>query len=445
MANQPISKKPIYNLNLVLQETGIKADTIRAWERRYHLPQPKRTEGGHRLFSEFDIETIKWLIARQGEGMRISQAVQLWREIESNGQDPLGSTVPEPLMMPQAAKTEQNEGNLAFHRNGWIQACLNYDESTAEQLLTQSFAQFTPETVCVEILQFGLSEIGSLWYQGKASVQQEHFASELAIRRMHSLIAAAPRPIRNRTIMVGCPPDENHTFSALLVSLLLRYRGWDIIDLGANVPRVRLKETIEKTRPDLVVMIAMRLATSATLLDTSLFLREIDIPLAFGGRVFNVLPDLPKRIPGYFLGEDLSGAIAIIENLITAPMSPIESGFIPGQFSKTISHFKEKQQYIEIQTLNTFTEKSGQQIPLEELQKANNNLAQDIIAALTLGELSLIRSNLAWVEGLMTNNNITGRKLTNYLSAYRDAVKTNLNEMGLPIVNELNSILENKS
>ena len=45
----------------------------------------------------------------------------------------------------------------------------------------------------------------------------------------------------------------------------------------------------------------------------------------------------------------------------------------------------------------------------------------------------------------MTNNNITGRKLTNYLSAYRDAVKTNLNEMGLPIVNELNSILENKS
>ena len=121
MANQPISKKPIYNLNLVLQETGIKADTIRAWERRYHLPQPKRTEGGHRLFSEFDIETIKWLIARQGEGMRISQAVQLWHEIESNGQDPLRSSSTEPLMMPQAAKTEQNGGNLAFFRNGWIQ------------------------------------------------------------------------------------------------------------------------------------------------------------------------------------------------------------------------------------------------------------------------------------------------------------------------------------
>ena len=359
MANQLISKKPIYNLNLVLRETGIKADTIRAWERRYHLPQPKRTEGGHRLFSEFDIETIKWLIARKGEGMRISQAVQLWHEIESNGQDPLRSSPTEPLMMPQAAKTEQNGVNLAFFRNGWIEACLNFDESTAEQLLTQSFAQFAPETVCIEILQFGLSEIGSLWYQGKASVQQEHFASELAIRRLQTLIAAAPRPIRDRTILVGCPQDENHTFSALLVSLLLRYRGWDLVYLGANVPRARLKETIEKTRPDLVVMIAMRLATSATLLDATLFLREFDIPMAFGGRVFNVLPDLHQRIPGYFLGEYLPGAISIIENLITSPMPPIASGFTPGKYSKTISHFIEMQQHIEIQTLNTLNERPG--------------------------------------------------------------------------------------
>jgi methanogenic corrinoid protein MtbC1 len=442
MANQPISKKPIYNLNLVLQETGIKADTLRAWERRYHLPQPKRTEGGHRLFSDFDIETIKWLIARQEEGMRISQAVQLWREIESNEQDALLSTTIDPLMEHRAVITEQESANLVHIRNRWIQACLNFDESTADQLLTQSFAQFTMETVCVEILQFGLSEIGSLWYQGKASVQQEHFASELAIRRLQSLVTAAPQPIRKRTVLVGCPPDENHTFSALLVSLLLRYRGWDVIYLGANVPKARLKETIEKTRPDLVVMIAMRLATSATLLDTALFLREFDIPMAFGGRIFNILPDMPGRIPGYFLGEDLPGAISIIENLITAPMPPIELTFNPDKYSKIISHFIEMQQHIEIQTLNSLNERPGQHIPLEDIQDANHNLAQDIIAALSLGDISLIGSNLAWVEGLMTNYNIPGGALANYLSAYRDAVNTHMNESGLPIVDGLTSMIQ---
>ena len=85
------NKKPRYNINLVVRETGIKADTLRAWERRYKLPQPARSAGGHRLFSDYDIEMIKWLLARQAEGLRINLAVELWRELEANGEDPLDS------------------------------------------------------------------------------------------------------------------------------------------------------------------------------------------------------------------------------------------------------------------------------------------------------------------------------------------------------------------
>ena len=61
----PISQTPAYNLKVVLKETGITADALRAWERRYGLPMPERTSGGHRLYSHYDIETVKWLIARQ--------------------------------------------------------------------------------------------------------------------------------------------------------------------------------------------------------------------------------------------------------------------------------------------------------------------------------------------------------------------------------------------
>ena len=83
------SKTPAYNLKVVIRETGLKADTLRAWERRYGLPQPERTSGGHRLYSQRDIEIIKWLMARQQEGLSISRAVDLWRGLESEGQDPL--------------------------------------------------------------------------------------------------------------------------------------------------------------------------------------------------------------------------------------------------------------------------------------------------------------------------------------------------------------------
>ena len=88
-----ISDTPTFNLKVVLKETGIAADTLRAWERRYGLPMPDRTPGGHRLYSQHDIETVKWLMSKQSEGLSISRAVYLWNEIIASGQDPLPDSV----------------------------------------------------------------------------------------------------------------------------------------------------------------------------------------------------------------------------------------------------------------------------------------------------------------------------------------------------------------
>ena len=48
-----------FNLKAVVQQTGIKPDTLRAWERRYGLPTPERSSGGHRLYSQDDVDTYK--------------------------------------------------------------------------------------------------------------------------------------------------------------------------------------------------------------------------------------------------------------------------------------------------------------------------------------------------------------------------------------------------
>ncbi len=90
--NQMLSTTPAFNLKVVLKETGLAADTLRAWERRYGLPMPQRTAGGHRLYSQRDIETIKWLMKRQAEGLSISRAVDLWNEQLASGTDPLAGT-----------------------------------------------------------------------------------------------------------------------------------------------------------------------------------------------------------------------------------------------------------------------------------------------------------------------------------------------------------------
>jgi methanogenic corrinoid protein MtbC1 len=69
---------------------------------------------------------------------------------------------------------------------------MDFSETTAEQTLNQAFSMFPVEAVCLEVLQRGMSEIGERWYQNRVSVQQEHFASALAMRRLDALLSASP-------------------------------------------------------------------------------------------------------------------------------------------------------------------------------------------------------------------------------------------------------------
>ncbi len=189
-----VSKTPAFNLKVVLKETGIAADTLRAWERRYGLPMPQRSAGGHRLYSQHDIETIKWLIRRQQDGLSISRAVELWKEELASGSDPLAGSVPTTLVPSETFPTADT--SLDSLRALWVEASLNFNEANAEQALNQAFSMFPVEVVSVEILQKGMAQIGKLWYENHASVQQEHFASSLAVRRLDALLSASPAPTR---------------------------------------------------------------------------------------------------------------------------------------------------------------------------------------------------------------------------------------------------------
>src|SRR6058998_2450233 len=87
-----LSLSPVYNTKAVVRETGVPADTFRAWERRYHVPMPHRTATGQRLYSERDIAIIRWLRDRTIEGLTVSQAVRLLEdqgEAEETGEQPI--------------------------------------------------------------------------------------------------------------------------------------------------------------------------------------------------------------------------------------------------------------------------------------------------------------------------------------------------------------------
>ncbi|UCC64819.1 MAG: MerR family transcriptional regulator [Anaerolineae bacterium] len=430
---------PSYNLKAVVQQTGLKPDTLRAWERRYGLPQPQRSEGGHRLYSARDVETIKWLIARQREGLTIRRAVVLWRRLEAEGQDPLHAATSSAAQASSAPLLRTAGDILAKLRQDWIAACLAFDEQGAENILTQAFALYPPETVCLELLQRGVAHIGDGWYHGQTTVQQEHFATALAMRRLEALIMAAPAPTRPGRILVACPPQENHALSPLLLTFLLRRRGWDVLYLGASVPLDRMKTTVSTARPKLVILAAQQLHTAATLLAMAQLLQQEGVPLAFGGRIFNVLPALRRRIPGHFLGQSLEDGPAAIEQLMASPRpyAPLEAA--PLVYPQALEHYCERQAHMQAH-LGQALERTG--IDPEHLAIANAETSRNIIAALTLGDMAFLGVEIEWIKGLLDNHRLPREPLDNYLQAYYEAAQNHLDERGQPIARWLGQLFK---
>lgn len=434
-----ISTTPTYNLKAVINETGIAADTLRAWERRYGLPMPDRTPGGHRLYSKRDIEIIKWLMAKQEEGLSISRAVDLWNELTDSGQDPLPDPALETIPALQVA-TAPN-ANLDVIRKQWLDACLVFDENTAEQVLNQAFATHPVETVCVEVLQRGLNELGEMWYTAKVTVQQEHFASALAQRRLDALIAAAPPPTRPYTTLVGCTAGEQHVFVPLLLSLLLRRRGLKVVYLGANVPVQRFNETLLSVKPHLVILSAQLLQTANGLRETAAYLNANGGRVAYGGRIFNQHPELRQHIPAYFLGETLAEAIQSVETLVTSNV-PLE-GIVPVDAkSKELStSFVRNQPMIDMYALNE-TNKIG--IPIEFSSIAIHQLGLNLISALSLGSLDAVEAEMSWIEGLIREHNQSVENLDSFFSAYAKSIDSAMGKEGQAISDWIRSKINGK-
>jgi len=417
-----------YNLKVVMHETGLNAETLRAWERRYGLPKPERTPGGHRLYTWRDIQMLNWLSQRRKEGMSISRAIENWRSLEAAGEDPLVAYPPKPQPV------EIGGAMLDEYCQAWVNACLDFNEQAAEQFLTQAFGLFAPDIVCVGIIQRGISMIGSDWYAGKASVQQEHFSSALAMRRLYSLLAATPAPTRPDRILAACPVGEQHEFSLLLLVLLLRWRGWDVVYLGADVPLLRLETALEATNPFLVVSVAQTLPSAASLRKMGEFLASRDLRMSYAGGIINTQPSLQNFIPGFYLGRAFPEAVQVVESLWNLKPTNPTLRPIPPNYQQALKHYNEFQPQIE-----SFIKKRMRtdEILPAHLDIALTALRRHVEAALELGEIRLVEDSLKWLKGLLVNHGLSIELLKRFLYVYQQALKTYLPDADQVIFTDL--------
>jgi DNA-binding transcriptional MerR regulator len=427
---------PTYNLRAVVQETGLKADTLRAWERRYGLPVPKRSEGGHRLYSRRDIEILKWLVERVAEGLTISRAVELWRNLEEAGDDPvadlLSPTIGQPQYVVDAGST------LDEIRQAWISACIQFDEQSADAVIAQAFAIFPIETVTLQILLKAMNEIGEKWFSSEISVQQEHFISQITLKRLDALLVAVPPPTRSEKIILACPPGEEHTISLVLLTLSLKRKGFQVYFFGADTPIDQLENATSSIKPNLVISSAQQLSALQGLLSLASKILEEGIAFAFGGRIFNIVPELHDKIPGYYLGESLDGIYGQIEKIVSAPSKNEFHPSTAHQYDDLSERLQIHQSDISRQVSKNL---EAEGIPEEIVAEYLNHLFGSILASLKLGDPSLVIYDLGWLSRLLTNRAIKTTSEEKLLHEFTDTADKTLGQVAKVVSDQIQNYL----
>lgn len=307
MAHPPslahLSTAPIFNTKAVARETGVPADTFRAWERRYGVPRPQRTAGGHRLYSEHDMAVIRWLRDRTDEGMNISHAVMLLTNVVEGS--------PRPLENDAARAIERMAAEL-------VAALTSFDAAGAERVISEAFSIYPFEHVLLELVQPAMVEVGERWHRGEINVAAEHYATEFVRRKLASLLNVFDNNATRDTIVVGCAPHELHDMGALFASLFLIRRGWHVVYLGQQMPLADLLDTVQQVRPALVCLSASTAETAAQLHDVARAIQQRfpHVRFGYGGRIYNLNPDLAAATPGTFLGHDARELVDTVGELL---------------------------------------------------------------------------------------------------------------------------------
>ena len=223
------------------RRVGVSPELLRAWERRYELLRPIRSEGGFRLYTAEDAERVSRMKVALNEGLSAAEAARR-----------------------ALAHTRPTEGLLDDARERFLAAVRGYDEAAAHALLDEALSGFTLETVVRELILPVLRQIGEEWASGTLEIGQEHFASNVIRPRLLALARLWGRGGGPLAIL-ACPPGERHDLGLIAFGLLLRTYGWRILFLGADTPTATLARTIAATDPRLVVVASV---------DPELFERE---------------------------------------------------------------------------------------------------------------------------------------------------------------------------
>jgi len=227
----------ILRIGELSRRLGVSTHVLRAWERRYGVLSPVRSEGGYRLYSAVDEHRIRLMQAHLARGLSAAEAAQAaLREA--------------PASSARASPDPSTAGEVLG------QVLEAFDEPSAQDVLDRLLTEFTTETLLRDVLLPYLHGLGERWARGEITVAQEHFATNVVRARVVALGRGWGRGLGPRALL-ACPPGERHDISLLTFGVALHRRGWRISYIGADTPMADLIHTAAAEPPQFIVLSAV--------------------------------------------------------------------------------------------------------------------------------------------------------------------------------------------
>jgi len=295
-----------YPIRTIATMTGVKPVTLRAWETRYGLLDPIRTESGHRLYSDSDIETIQRALALRARGIPIRQ-------------------VPELLL--REANEPETDKNWQRSREAMLAAIGQFEEPELDRIY-QKVMGLHPVTAVIEnLIEPVLHSLGERWETTASGIAEEHFFSVYISHKLEARFQQQFGRATGPLIVSACLPHETHDLGMSLFCLAAHEANYRVINLGANTPLAQVEIVVQRKRPSAIVLSGLISPDDDMLADLQTMVRNTPIPVCVGGQASLAAQSAIESTGAVALGNKPSLALRKITQILASrgPHRELES------------------------------------------------------------------------------------------------------------------------
>jgi DNA-binding transcriptional MerR regulator len=238
----------MYTIKRVSEMVGVPVATLRAWQRRYGVVNPGRSDSGYRLYGARDIALLRRMQSLVASGWSPKEAAAAVSGTANFETDPRNVRRIQPPATPADPPARKAGPDL-------VAAAIDLDPMAASRLLDEHFAASSFEHAVDHWLLPELERLGAAWANGDVSVAGEHIVAAAVQRRLSAAFdAAAMESERYPLLLTGLPAGCHHELGILAYATAARRRGMAVLHLGPDLPVRDWLVAVERHQPDAVVI-----------------------------------------------------------------------------------------------------------------------------------------------------------------------------------------------